>query len=95
MNKYSYSSNDLIQGIGNGILKLSSIKKDELPENMQKMSEKDQEEFINTMIEERKQIKSEITKISKERESYIQENSKEKADSFDASPSDALKKQIK
>lgn len=95
MNKYSYSRNDLVQEIENGTLKLSSIKKEELPETMQKMSDKEQEEFVNTMIEERKQIKSEITKISKERESYIQKNSKEKADSFDASVSDALKKQIK
>lgn len=95
LNKYSYSSNDLIQALENESVELSSLKQEELPETMQKMSKVEQEKYVDNLIEERNKIRDEITKISKEREVYIKKNSKSNKDNFDASVSKALEKQIK
>lgn len=94
LNKYSYSSDDLIQSIENNSVKLSSLEQEELPETMQKMSQVEQKKYVDNLIKERNKIREEITKISKEREAYIKENSKSNKDSFDASVSKALEKQI-
>ena len=94
LNRYSYSSNDLIQAIENKKVNLSSLKQEELPEEMQKMSKDEQEKYVDSLVQERKKIKEEITKVSREREVYIKENSEKSKDNFDASVSKALEKQI-
>jgi len=94
LNRYSYSSNDLIQAIENKKVNLSSLKQEELPEEMQKMSKDEQEKYVGHLVQERKKIKKEITKVSKEREVFIKENSEKSKDNFDASVSKALEKQI-
>ena len=95
INSYSYAENDLIQSIENGTVKLSAVKAGELPENMQKMGSSEREEYVNKLIAERKSIRAEITEISKKRDQYIKQNTKQKGDAFDQAVSTALQKQIK
>jgi len=95
LNKYAYSSDDLVQAIENKKIKLSDVKEENLPEQMQKMSLEEREAYVNKILEERKAIKGKISEVSKQREQYIKENTKENKDSFDASVSESLKKQIK
>lgn len=95
INSYSYSSNDLIQGIENGKIKLSAVKKADLPENMQKMTEAERIAYVNGKIQERKDIRAEILKVSGQRTAYIRTNTTESAASFDQAVARALAKQIK
>ncbi|MGF6907346.1 VWA domain-containing protein [Fusobacterium sp. PH5-44] len=95
INAYSYSSDDLIQAIENGKVKLTNIKETELPEELQKMSPEERETYVNKLLEERKAIKSKISEVSRQRSKFINENAEIKKDSFDSSVSEALEKQVK
>ena len=76
INKYSYSKEDLVQAVENNEISLKDIKDNELPENMQKMSLKAREGYIQSIIDTRKEIREEIIKVSREREQYILEQEK-------------------
>ena len=77
---------------------MKDIKDNELPENMQKMSLKAREGYIQSIIDTRKEIREEIIKVSREREQYILEQEKKGTagkSEFDSAVSEVLKKQIK
>ena len=96
INKYSYSKEDLVQAVENNEISLKDIKDNELPENMQKMSLKAREGYIQSIIDTRKEIREEIIKVS--REQYILEQEKKGTagkSEFDSAVSEVLKKQIK
>ena len=95
INAYSYSKDDLVQAIENKTISLEDIKENELPLEMQKMSKEEQKKYVENMIKERKEIREKIKSISKKRDTYIKDNTKEPRSSFDAAVSEALKKQIK
>ncbi|MDY4006646.1 vWA domain-containing protein [Fusobacterium varium] len=98
INKYSYSKEDLVQAVENNEISLKDIKDNELPENMQKMSLKAREGYIQSIIDTRKEIREEIIKVSREREQYILEQEKKGTagkSEFDSAVSEVLKKQIK
>ena len=63
INKYSYSKEDLVQAVENNEISLKDIKDNELPENMQKMSLKAREGYIQSIIDTRKEIREEISYI--------------------------------
>ena len=94
--KRSYAKEDLAQAIENNEIALKDIKSEELPENMQKMSEKEREVYVQSIIQSRKDIRMEIQKVSKEREEYIKKEAAagDKSE-FDSAVSEVLKKQIK
>ncbi|MDR3258537.1 MAG: VWA domain-containing protein [Fusobacteriaceae bacterium] len=94
INKFAYSSDDLVQAIENNETKLGDIKTESLPTEMQSMSKDEQETYINKKIAERKEIRDKILNLSKQRDAYIKENTTT-VDSFDKAVSDSLKKQIK
>ena len=98
INKYSYSKEDLVQAVENKEVYLKDVKDNELPENMQRMSLKAREGYIQSIIDTRKEIREEIIKVSKEREQYIIEQEKKGTagkSEFDSAVSEVLKKQIK
>lgn len=97
INSYAYSSEDLIQGVENKTIDLKSIKNNELPENMQKMTLAQKEAYVNQLIKERGKLKDEILTLSKQRDAYIAKEKKNTGtvDSFDSAVSTTLKKQIK
>lgn len=94
INKHAYSSDDLVQAIENGSVKLADVKTSDLPDNMQKMSMAEREDYINKLIAERKATREEIAKVYKERDAYIRAHTEDIADGFDAAVAEALLKQI-
>ena len=98
INAAAYDDSDLIQAIENGTVKLDTLKKDELPDELQKLSADDRQKVIADKIEERKKIREQILELSKKRDAFIlEERKKQSAKSptgFDQAVSEALKKQI-
>lgn len=79
------SSYDLIDSINSGEIKLSEVKKKDLPEEMQKMSLAQQKQYLAKKEKERSTIKAKIAKLSIKRATYIAAELKKnpKKDSFD------------
>jgi Mg-chelatase subunit ChlD len=98
INAAAYDDSDLIQAIENGTVKLDNLKKDELPDELQKLSTDDRQKAIAGKIEERKKIREQILELSKKRDAFIlEERKKQSAKSptgFDQAVSEALKQQI-
>ena len=98
INAAAYDDSDLIQAIENGTVKLDTLKKDELPDELQKLSTDDRQKVIADKIEERKKIREQILELSKKRDAFILEERKKQSaknpTGFDQAVSEALKKQI-
>jgi hypothetical protein len=95
INSMSYEG-DLLQGLEDGTVKLEGLKAEELPEGLRSLSPTDRKHEIEKRQAQRKQIRDEITQLSKEREEYIK---KERAksggrNSFDSVVAEALKAQL-
>ena len=75
---------------------LSTVKTEELPTEMQKMSQAERQAYIQQKIDERTKIRQEITELSKKRDQYLREqgDQKGKADAFDYAVEKALQRQI-
>lgn len=96
INSRAYS-NDLLQDIENGKIKLKDVKEEDLPDDLKKLSKKEREKEVAKRIAERKEIRAEILKLSKKRDAFIKkERSKTgKSDGFDSAVETALKEQMK
>lgn len=70
------SSWDLTSAIETGAINLKDIKKEQLPEELKKMSKKEREKIIEKKLSERKKVKAEILKLQKERKKYIADKEK-------------------
>lgn len=96
LNSYSYSTNDLVQSVENGTVKLADITADQLPVNMQKMTVEAREQYIKEKIAQRKAVRAQIMAVSKQRAAYIKANAPTQSkSSFDTAVAKALRKQIK
>ncbi|MEA3307461.1 MAG: hypothetical protein U9Q34_06720, partial [Elusimicrobiota bacterium] len=71
------SSWDLISAIETGAINQKEIKKEQLPEELKKMSKKEREKAIEAKLKERKKVKAEILKLQKARKNYITKKEKE------------------
>jgi Mg-chelatase subunit ChlD len=98
LNAAAYDEGDLIQAVENGTVKLDTLKTDELPDELQKLSTDDRQKVVASKIEERKQIREQILELSKKRDAFILEERKKQSSAkpagFDQAVSEALKKQI-
>ena len=65
-----YGSKELINDIEKGN-KVTDIRKEELPKNLQSMSSSQLEAYVKEMSDKRKSIEKEITELSKQRQEYI------------------------
>ncbi|HKQ75151.1 MAG TPA: vWA domain-containing protein [Blastocatellia bacterium] len=92
----SYSG-DFLQSLENGTVKLEDVKPEELPEELRSLSPTDRKQEIEKRQAQRKQIRAEITQLSKDREEFIKkERAKSGArNSFDSVVAEALKEQLK
>ncbi|MEP6754370.1 MAG: vWA domain-containing protein [Chthonomonadales bacterium] len=90
-------NNDLLQTIEDG-KKLKDIKKEDLPDNIQKMPTPEREQFVNDKLAQRKQVRSRILELSKKRDSYIADKLKtmpaEQKNGFDGAVNRAIKKEM-
>lgn len=69
---------DLIDALSSKEVDLDEITEDELPEEMQTMSEPERESYLRGKSKERNEIKSKIKELSKSRDAYIAEASRKR-----------------
>jgi Mg-chelatase subunit ChlD len=89
---------DLLDSIKAKKVKLEDLKKDELPEQMKKMTLKEQKEYLAKLEKRREALNKEVLELDKKRAAYIAKELKKKAgakDSFDGQVLEALRKQAK
>lgn len=95
INSLSYQS-DLLQAVENQTVKLEEIKKEDLPDSLQKLSPAELKAEVDKRIAERKQIRAEIMELSKKRDDFIKAERAKigKQDGFDSAVSNALSEQM-
>ena len=86
---------ELLDALNSGKVKLETVKKSDLPTDLQKLDDKQLKAEIEKRQAARAKIETEIQKVSKEREDYIAQEKKRlatggKADSFDQTISEAI-----
>lgn len=74
--QYKNESWDLVDADKEGV-NIEGIPKDQLPEEMQNMTNEERKEYVNQKAKERKQIQQEINKLDQKRRDYIAKQSEE------------------
>jgi Mg-chelatase subunit ChlD len=90
--------NELVDAVGSGRVKLSSLPKEALPESLQALSPSAQEQFVNKTKQERKELESEIKTLAEQRNDYLRGKVAAeggKKDSLDAKLYGAIRQQAK
>jgi Mg-chelatase subunit ChlD len=87
---------DFLQSVENGTVKLDEMKLEELPQELRGLSPAERKQEIEKRLAQRKQIRAEIMRLSKDRDEFVK---KERAKSgvrtsFDSVVADALKAQL-
>ncbi len=88
---------DLLQNIENGSVKLENVNPAELPSDLQALSPDERKQEIEKRLAARRDIRSQIMSLSKQRQAYLedeQKRSKVKNDGFDEVVSRALREQM-
>ena len=95
VNSFQYDG-DLVQAVENDTVKLDELKKEDLPEDLQKLSLADRKKEIDKRIAERKAIRAQILTLSKQRDEFIAAERKKKGNTngFDTAVAQALKEQL-
>lgn len=90
---------DLIADVRENAVALESVKDDELPEKMRKMSAEERKEYLKKQGEERDKLTARVNELSKQRQAIIEAEYKKlnngKADAFDAKVTEIVKDQMK
>lgn len=89
---------DLLQDIENGSTKLESVKTEDLPSELQKLSVEERTKEIEKRLAERSEMRKQIMALSKQRTEYIAAEQKKRSggaqNSFDVAVSAALREQL-
>lgn len=90
---------DLLQSIENGSVKLEEVKDEDLPANLRQLTPAQRKTEIDKRLAERREIRSQIMELSKQRTDFISAEQKKrkdgaKANGFDLAVSSALKEQL-
>jgi uncharacterized protein YegL len=89
---------DLLQNIENGTVTLESVKAEDLPEELRKLSPEARKKEIEKRLADRAAIRAEILKLGQQRTDYIANEQKKNTGSaqngFDRAVSEALKAQL-
>lgn len=88
---------DLLTALENGSVKLDAVKDDDLPDDLKKMEPEARKKEVDKRLAQRKQMREEILKLSKQREEFIATERKKqsgKQDGFDVAVTAALKQQL-
>jgi len=97
VNSYAYVG-DLLQSIENGSVKLDSIKEEELPADLRKLSPDARRQEIEKRLAARHDLRAQILALSKQREEFIATERRKqnggKQSGFDAAVATALKEQL-
>jgi Mg-chelatase subunit ChlD len=90
---------DLIDDLRHGHVKLDDVKKEQLPENLQKMTPEELKAHLEKQSAERSKIQNKVTELGKKRQDFIDAERKRleaetgKTDSFDAKVSEIVREQ--
>jgi Mg-chelatase subunit ChlD len=97
MNSVAYVG-DLLQSIENGSVKLESVKDDDLPDDLRKLSPEARKQEIEKRLAARRELRAQIVALSKQRDEFIAAERKKqtggKQSGFDAAVAQALKEQL-
>jgi uncharacterized protein YegL len=87
---------DLLQAIENGSVKLESVKDEDLPEELKKLSPAQRKQDVDRRLAERQKLRNEILSLSKQRDEFVAAERKKqgKQTGFDAAVASALKEQL-
>jgi Mg-chelatase subunit ChlD len=89
---------DLLQDIENGTIKLESVKTEDLPSELQKLSAEERKTEIEKQLAQRSEIRKQIIDLSKQRTEYIAAERKKRTggaqNGFDVAVSAALREQL-
>ena len=91
---YNNAAWDLVDASKEKEFDLAKIKKEELPEEMRKMSPEEQKAYLEKKTKERDEIRKEIAQLSVERQKFVNEEMKKKNLTADASFDEAVRKTI-
>ena len=92
---------DLLDAVKSGKVDLKKVKKEELPEAMQKMNAKEQKEYLDKLDKRRAELNAKVLDLDKKRGEYIRKelakkkDGKDGKDSFDNQVLESLRKQAK
>lgn len=94
----AYAGEDLVDSLAAGTVKLESVKKEDLPENLQKLDDAALKAEITKRQKERTELQQRIQKLSKDREDYLAKERKRlaekgKVDSFDEKVAETIRAQ--
>lgn len=97
------ASYDLLDAVKAGKVKLEEIKKEELPEQMQKMDAKERKEYLEKLEKRRAELNKKALELDKKRAEYLKDELEKRAkkegkdakDSFDNQVLETLRKQAK
>lgn len=96
INSEAYAG-DLLTNIENGSVKLSAVKDEDLPDDLKKLDPAARQKEIDRRLAERKKMREDILKLSKQRDEYIAAEEKKqsgKSNGFDGAVAEALKEQL-
>ena len=97
MNSTAYVG-DLLQNIENGSVKLDSVKDEDLPADLRKLSPDARKQEIEKRLARRVNLRSEIVALAKQRDEFIaterRKQTGDKQSGFDAAVATALKEQL-
>ena len=89
---------DLLQDIENGTTKLESVKTEDLPSELQKLSAEERKKEIEKQLAQRSEIRKQIIALSQQRTEYIAAQRKKRnggeQNGFDVAVSGALREQL-
>jgi Mg-chelatase subunit ChlD len=89
---------ELLDALNNGKLKLAELKKDQLPDDLQKLGDKELKAALDNKQKQRSELQTRIQEVSKKRLAYIAAEEKRQAtgsktDSFDEKVASAVRAQ--
>ncbi len=76
---YNYSDHDLVDAVKEGKVKLEEVKKDDLPEDLKKLSGEELKKAVEAKQAEREKIQKEIAELRKARDEFVTKKRKEMA----------------
>ena len=74
---YENSGWDLVDAVNEGKVALAAVKTEDLPENMQAMSEEERVAYVQTMADKRSAVRAQIGEASVQRAEFIAANTPE------------------
>ncbi len=95
VNTFQYDG-DLVQAVENDSVKIEDVKKDDLPEELQKLTVAERKKEIDKKINERKAIRAQILTLSKQRDEFVAAERKKQGatNGFDTAVAQALREQL-